>query len=79
MARNERRECEIEGCDNLLAPNARLETCASCRSMFGRWKKRPSAALLAYQGRLEKWQNRIIYMAGDTKRYERVIQKIKGR
>jgi hypothetical protein len=34
---------------------------------------------LAYQGRLEKWQNRIIYMAGDTKRYERVIQKIKGR
>jgi hypothetical protein len=71
------KKCLIEGCDGLAGP--RTETCPNCRSMFSRWKKRPGGDILAYQGRLRKWQDRILYMGAGEKKYAKVIKVIPKR
>lgn len=59
------RRCVIEGCDNLLSENSRLDTCPTCRSTLLRWDKRPVAEVLEYKGKLTKYRARMSTIVDD--------------
>lgn len=71
-----RAKCEIEHCTELLGPNARLPTCYKCRNVFRYWRKKTPAELMDRQGRLIKWQDRMIHMGAEDRRYGRAARAI---
>jgi hypothetical protein len=51
--------CCIPGCDNELAPKARLRTCATCRQSLHAWERRRPAEILERAHKLKKFSARM--------------------
>ena len=55
--------CCIAGCDNILAPHARLRACATCRQSLCAWEKRPVGHILRRATNLKKYTARMDLIA----------------
>ena len=77
----ESRACIIDKCPN----NGRIRSryCAACAHSFYYWevktKKMGLAAIIERQDKLEKWQNRMMYLGNRDKEMKDVARTIKRR
>jgi hypothetical protein len=63
-------KCLIKKCDNVVTPpknpaRPKSPVCGPCRATMGRWDKRPVEDILAREGQLEKWQDRMLELKGN--------------
>jgi hypothetical protein len=73
------KKCIIESCDNILSDHARMEECHACRSVFRYWYKKRPDQVIARQHALEKWQERMIRLAGypQGKKHGKAVKHLK--
>jgi Zn-finger nucleic acid-binding protein len=57
------RICVIPECGNELSEGSRLDTCPTCRSSMGMWKRRGIPAILQRRARLKKYDSRMELLA----------------
>lgn len=59
------RQCIIEGCDNILSPRSKLDTCPTCRASLCQWDKRPVSEILERKEKLTKYRARMSTIVAD--------------
>lgn len=67
-------KCIIFHCDNTISSKARLKTCHQCRRCFHYWEQpgKGVGAVIRRQAQLERWQDRMRYLADEKPRFRRV-------
>jgi Zn-finger nucleic acid-binding protein len=55
--------CTIPECGNELSENSRLDTCPTCRSSMGMWRRRGIKAILLRRSKLKKYDSRMATVA----------------
>lgn len=73
-------KCAIPHCKNLLKLTSRVNTCQACRSSFRYWQApgKGVAAILVRQQQLEKWTDRILFLATKERRFRRAGTAIRA-